>query len=71
MALTIESSIKELLANPEAVKICKKHGLDLTDKRISLVKGWSAKKLACTPGVGMSKEQTKALAHELKAANLS
>ena len=70
MALSLDSTIKELRENPEAVKICKKHGLDLTDKRIGLVKGWTAKKLACTPGVGMSKEQIKALAHELKAANL-
>lgn len=70
MALTIDSSIKELLGNAAAVEICKKHGMDLTDKRISIVSGWSARKLAALPGTGMTEEQFKALEAELKAANL-
>ena len=51
-------------------EICKKHGMDLTDKRIKIVKGWSARKLAELPGTGMSEEQAKALEEELNAANL-
>ena len=31
MALTFDSKIKELLESPEAVEICKKHDMDLTD----------------------------------------
>ena len=70
MALTFDSSVKELLKNPEAVEICKKHGIDLTDKRIKIVSGWSARKLAALPGTGMTEEQSKALEAELNAANL-
>ena len=70
MAFTIDSSIKELLENPKAVEICKKYGMDLTDKRIKLVRGWSARKLAELPGTGMTEEQKKALEAELDAANL-
>ena len=70
MALTFDSKIKELLESPEAVEICKKHGMDLTDKSIKMVKGWSARKLAELPGTGMSEDQAKALEEELNAANL-
>lgn len=70
MALTFDSSVKELLENPTAVEICKKYGMDLTDKRIKIVRGWSARKLAALPGTGMSEEQIKALETELNAANL-
>ena len=70
MALTFDSTVKELLNSPEAVEICKKHGMDLTDKRIKIVRGWSVRKLAELPGTGMSEEQVKALEEELNAANL-
>ena len=70
MALTLDSTVKELLNSPEADKIKKKHGMDLTDKRIKIVKGWSARKLAELPGTGMSEEQAKALEEELIAADL-
>lgn len=70
MALTLDSTVKELKANPKAVEICKKHGMDLTDSRISFVSGWSARKLAELPGTGLSEEQKKALEEELLAANL-
>ena len=70
MALTFDSSVKDLLENPTAVEICKKHGMDLTDKRIKIVKGWSARKLAELPGTGMTEEQAKALEEELNSANL-
>ena len=70
MALTFDSSIKELRENPKAVEICKKYGMDLTDKRIGIVKGWSARKLASNPGTGMTKEQIKELEAELAAADL-
>lgn len=64
MALTYDSTIKELRESPEAVEICKKYGMDLTDKRISIVSGWSARKLAALPGTGMSEDQAKALKHQ-------
>ena len=70
MAMTFDSTVKELLNSPEAVEICKKHGMDLTDKRIKIVRGWSGRKLAELPGTGMSEEQVKALEEELNAANL-
>ena len=70
MALTFDSSVKELLANPTAVEICKKHGMDITDPRIRIVSGWSARKLAALPGTGMTEEQSKALEEELNATNL-
>ena len=44
--------------------------MDLTDKRIKIVRGWSARKLAGLPGTGMTEEQSKALEAELNAANL-
>ena len=70
MALTIDSTINELSQSPEAVEICKKHGMDLTNKGIKMVSGWTARKLAELPGTGMSAEQAKALEEELKAADL-
>ena len=70
MALTFDSSVKELSQNPKAVEICKKYGMDLDDPRISIVKGWSARKLAELPGTGLDAENRKALEEELNAANL-
>ena len=70
MALTLDSTVKELRTNPKAVEVCKKHGMDLTDPRISIVSGWSARKLAELPGTGLSADQKKALEDELKAADL-
>ena len=70
MALTLDSKVNELLKSPEAVEICKKYGMDLTDKRIQIVNGWSARKLTALPGTGMNKEQIKTLEEELNAANL-
>ena len=64
MALTFDSTIKELLKNPTAVEICKKHGMDLTDDRIKMVHVWSARKLAALPGTGLTKEQSEALEAE-------
>ncbi len=70
MALTFDSTVKELRQNPQAVEICKKYGMDLTDARISIVSGWSARKLADLPGTGLSAEQAKGLEEELNAAGL-
>ena len=70
MALTFDSKVNELLKNPKAVEICKKHGMDLTDKRIKIVSGWSPRKLAALPSTGMNADQIKALEEELNAANL-
>ena len=70
MTLTFDSTVKELLTSPEAVEICKKYGMDLTDPRIKIVSGWSARKLAGLPGTGVNAEQAKALEEELLAANL-
>ena len=70
MALTFDSTIKELRQNPKAVEICKKHGMDIEDSRISIVSGWSARKLANLPGAGLNDDQREALEEELNAANL-
>lgn len=70
MALTVDSKIKELAANPKAVEICKKYGMDLTDKRIKMAFGISARALAGFPATGVSKEKLEELAKELEEANL-
>ena len=70
MALTVDSKIKDLAANPKAVEICTKYGMDLKDKRIKMAFGISARKLATFPATGVSQEQLEAMDAELKAANL-
>lgn len=70
MALTVDSKIKDLCANPTAVEICKKHGMDLSDKRIKMAFGITARALAGFPATGVSQEQLEAMDAELKAANL-
>ncbi len=70
MALTVDSKVKDLTANPKAVEICGKYGMDLTDKRIKMAFGISLRKLASFPATGMTPEKLEALDAELKAANL-
>lgn len=70
MALTADSKIKDLAANPQAVEICKKHGMDLTDKRIKMAFGISARALQRFPATGVSAEELEAMDKELKEANL-
>lgn len=70
MALTVDSKVKDLAKNPEAVEICKKHGIDLTDKRIKMAFGISARALAGFPATGVSSEQIEAMDKELKEAGL-
>lgn len=70
MALTADSKIKDLTANPQAVEICKKHGMDLTDKRIKMAFGISARALQRFPATGVSAEELEAMDKELKEANL-
>lgn len=70
MALTADSKVKDLAGNPKALEICKKYGMDLTDKRIKMAYGISARSLAGFPATGVSSEQLEALDKELKEANL-
>ena len=70
MALTVDSKVKDLAANAKAAEICKKHGLDLTDKRIKMAFGISARALQRFPATGVSLEELEALDKELKEANL-
>lgn len=70
MALTADSKIKDLAANPQAVEICKKHGMDLTDKRIKMAFGISARALQRFPATGVSAEELEEMDKELKEANL-
>ena len=70
MALTVDSKVKDLAANAQAVEICKKHGLDLTDKRIKIAFGISARALQRFPATGVSLDEIEALDKELKEANL-
>lgn len=68
--LTVDSKVKDLASNPQAVEICKKYGMDMTDKRIKMAFGITARKLASFPATGVSKEQIETMDAELKAANL-
>ena len=70
MALTFDSPVKELAKSPEAVEICKKYGMDLTDKRIKMAFGISARKLASFPATGVSQEALEKMNEELVAAGL-
>ena len=70
MALTVDSKVKDLAANPQAVEICKKHGLDLTDKRIKMAFGITARALQRFPATAISLEELEALDKDLKEANL-
>ena len=70
MALTVDSKVKDLAANPKAVEICKKYGMDLTDKRIKMAFGISARKLAGFPATGVGPEALKKMNEVLVAANL-
>ena len=70
MALSADSKVKNLAANPQAVEICKKHGMDLTDKRIKMAFGISARALQRFPATGVSAEELEAMDKELKEANL-
>lgn len=70
MALSADSKVKDLAANPQAVEICKKHGMDLTDKRIKMAFGISARALQRFPATGVSAEELEAMDKELKEANL-
>ena len=70
MALTVDSKVKDLAANAQAVEICKKHGLDLSDKRIKMAFGISARALQRFPATGVSLDELEALDKELKEANL-
>ena len=70
MALTVDSKVKDLAANAQAVEICKKHGLDLTNKRIKMAFGISARALQRFPATGVSLDELEALDKELKEANL-
>lgn len=70
MALSVDSKVKDLAANPQAVEICKKYGMDLTDKRIKMAFGVTARALANFPATGVSQEKLAAMNDELVAANL-
>lgn len=70
MALTVDSKVKELAENPRAVEICRKYGMDLSDKRIKMAFGISARALAKFPATGVSKEQLEAMNNELAAADI-
>ena len=68
--LTVDSKVKDLAANPQAVEICKKHGMDMTDKRIKMAFGISIRTLSGFPASGLTKENVEAMNEELIAANL-
>lgn len=70
MALSADSKVKDLAANPQACEICKKYGMDLTDKRIKMAFCISARALQRFPATGVSLENLEAMDAELKAANL-
>ena len=70
MALSIDSKVKDLAANPQAIEICKKHGVDLTDKRIKMAFGITVRALSKFPASGITPEILEALGKDLEAANI-
>lgn len=71
MAITIKSKVKDILANPEALAIVKKHmDFDETNPQLQMALGMSLKALLAFPQSGCPKEAQKAIAADLEAANL-
>ncbi len=69
--LTIDSKVKELKKNPQAVEIITKLSPGFaTDPQMKLVQGLTLRKLMSFPQAGVTPEQVEALAKELEDANL-
>ena len=68
MALTVDSKIKEIMANPEAVQIVDKHSPGFADnKQIKMVYGISLRALQKFPQTKMSLETLEEINNELSA----
>lgn len=69
--LTIDSKVKDLKKNPQAVEIIVKYSPGFaTDPQMKLVQGLKLSKLMSFPQAGLTPEQVAALAKELEDANL-
>ena len=71
MAITIKSKVKEIIDNPEALAIVKKHiEFDETNSQMQMALGMSLKALLAFPQSNCPKDKLKAIAADLEAANL-
>ena len=69
--LTIDSKVKDLKKNPQAVEIIVKYSPGFaTDPQMKLVQGLKLSKLMSFPQAGLTPEEVAALAKELEEANL-
>lgn len=68
MALSVDSKIKELKQNPEAVELLEKFSPGFaTDPQMKMVQGLTFRKLASFPQAGLSPEQVEEIDAALKA----
>lgn len=68
MALSVDSKIKELKQNPEAVELLEKYSPGFaTDPQMKMVQGLTFRKLASFPQAGLSAEQVEEIDTALKA----
>lgn len=68
MALSVDSKIKELKQNPEAVELLEKYSPGFaTDPQMKMVQGLTFRKLASFPQAGLSAEQVEEIDAALKA----
>ena len=68
MAITLNSTLKELMQNPEAVAILEKYSPGFTkNPMLKLGMGMTLEKCVHFPQANMTEEQIKALEEDLKA----
>lgn len=68
MALSVDSKIKELKQNPEAVELLEKFSPGFaTDPQMKMVQGLTFRKLASFPQAGLTPEQVEEIDAALKA----
>jgi hypothetical protein len=70
MAITADSKVKDILANPEALAIVAKYLPTIEDPRTKAAAGMSLKALLAFPQTKCPKEDQAAIAAELEAANI-
>lgn len=68
MALSVDSKIKEIMKNPEAVKVLEKYSPGFsTNPQMKMVQGLTYRALAKFPQAGLTPEQVEEIDQALKA----
>jgi hypothetical protein len=70
MAITVDSKVKDILANPAALEVVAKFLPSITDPRTKAAAGMSLKALLAFPQTKCPKEDQAAIAEALEAANI-